>query len=243
MSETMKRALVTGGSGSIGSAICKQLASQGYFVYVHANSNLEKAQKTVEQIKIEGGDAQAVCFDVTNVQQVNDQLEAILEQGKIQIIINNAGSNDDVPMAGMSTEQWGRVIDTSLNGFFNVTQPLLLPMMSCRWGRVVSISSVAATLGNRGQSNYAAAKAGLHGASKSLAIELASRGVTVNVVAPGVIESEMTEHVFDKQQIKAMVPMNRAGKATEVASLVGFLCSDDAAYVSGQVIGINGAMA
>ncbi len=239
----MKRALVTGGSGSIGRAICKQLAGQGYFVYVHANSNLEKAQATVNDIVAEGGNAQAICFDVTNIQQVNEVLADILEAGKIQIIINNAGSNDDAPMAGMSAEQWGKVIDTSLNGFFNVTQPLLLPMMSCRWGRVVSISSVAATIGNRGQSNYAAAKAGLHGASKSLAIELASRGVTVNVVAPGVIESEMTADIFDKQKIKSMVPMNRVGKASEVASLVGFLCSDDAAYISGQVIGINGAMA
>jgi len=239
----MKRALITGGSGSIGSAICKQLAGQGYFVYVHANSNLEKAQATVNYIIENGGYGEAVCFDVTNVKQVNEHIDKILAQGKIQIIVNNAGSNDDAPMAGMSTEQWGRVIDTSLNGFFNVTQPLLLPMMSCRWGRVVSISSVAATIGNRGQSNYAAAKAGLHGASKSLAIELASRGVTVNVVAPGVIESDMTAEVFDKQAIKNMVPMNRAGKASEVASLVGFLCSDDAAYISGQVIGINGAMA
>lgn len=233
---------MTGGSGSIGQAISYKLAAQGYFVYVHANSNREKAQLTVDTILADGGQAEVVCFDVTDSEKTFQALTGMLENGKIQVLVNNAGIHDDAPMAGMTDPQWKNVIDISLHGFFNVTQPLLLPMMSTRWGRIVSVSSIAAIMGNRGQANYAAAKAGLHGASKSLAIELASRGVTVNVVAPGIIESAMTEQVFDQQQIQQMVPMKRAGKADEVASLVAFLCSEDAAYISGQVISINGAM-
>ena len=238
----MKRALVTGGSGSIGQAICIKLAAQGYFVYVHANSNKDSAQQTVNAILADGGQAEVVCFNVADSESTLQALTTLLDDGNIQVLVNNAGIHDDAPMAGMTDQQWKSVIDTSLNGFFNVTQPLLLPMMSTRWGRIVSVSSIAAITGNRGQANYAAAKAGLHGASKSLAIELASRGVTVNVVAPGIIESAMTEQVFDPQQIKQMVPMKRAGKAEEVASLVSFLCSEEAGYISGQVISINGAM-
>ena len=211
-------------------------------MYVHANSNKAKAQQSVNAILSDGGQAEVVCFDVADSESTLQALTTILADGNIQVLVNNAGIHDDAPMAGMTDQQWKHVIDTSLNGFFNVTQPLLLPMMSTRWGRIVSVSSIAAIMGNRGQANYAAAKAGLHGASKSLAIELASRGITVNVVAPGIIESAMTEQVFDQQQIKQMVPMKRVGKADEVASLVAFLCSEDAAYISGQVISINGAM-
>lgn len=240
--DEMKRALVTGGSGSIGQAISYKLAAQGYFIFVHANSNLGQAQQTVDSIVSDGGQAEAICFDVTDTDSVNKSLERILDSGPIQILVNNAGIHDDAPMAGMSEQQWKNVIDTSLNGFFNVTQPLLLPMMSTRWGRIVSLSSIAGIMGNRGQANYAAAKSGLHGASKSLAIELASRGVTVNVVAPGIIESAMTEQVFDQEMIKKIVPMKRAGTADDVASLVNFLCSEEAGYISGQVISINGAM-
>jgi len=165
-----------------------------------------------------------------------------LAGGPIQVVVNNAGIHDDAVMPAMKPGQWSRVIDVSLNGFFNVTQPLLLPMMATRWGRVISISSVAALTGNRGQSNYAAAKAGLHGATKSLAIELASRGVTVNVVAPGIIATDMTEGVFPKEKIEQLVPMKRAGTPEEVAGLVAFLASDAAGYISGQIISVNGAM-
>src|SRR5437763_5433178 len=160
----------------------------------------------------------------------------------IQMVVKNAGVYDDEVIPAMKAEQWARVIDVSLNGFFNVTQPLLIPMIGTRWGRIVSVSSVAALAGNRGQTNYAAAKAGLHGATKALALELASRGITVNVVAPGIIESAMTEDVFSRDAIEKLVPMKRSGTPEEVADLIGFLASERAAYISGQIIAINGAM-
>ena len=239
----MKRALVTGGTGAIGSAICRQLASQGLHVYVHSNSRLNVAESLVEDIHQSGGSAEAICFDVTDAAGTEQQLQTMLEAGPIQILINNAGIHADAPLAGMSQEQWRSVIDVTINGFYNVTQPLLLPMMSTRWGRIISLSSIAAITGNRGQANYAAAKAALHGASKSLAQELASRGVTVNVVAPGIIESPMSEQSFPPERMKQLVPMQRAGRPEEVAELVGFLSSEAAAYISAQVISINGAMA
>ena len=167
----------------------------------------------------------------------------LLKDGPIQVVVNNAGLHDDAPMAGMTSEQWTKVIDLSLNGFFNVTQPLLLPMIGTRWGRIVSISSLAGVIGNRGQTNYAAAKAGLHGASKSLAIEVASRGITVNVVAPGLIESSATRQAFKPEQIDSIVPMKRVGTPEEVAALVSFLVSEPAGYITGQIIGVNGGMA
>ena len=238
----MKRALVTGGSGGIGEAICRKLADDGFHVYVHANSALQKAQEIASAIVAAGGSAQAVAFDVANAEQTHGVLQAVLAEGAIQVLVNNAGIHDDAVMPGMNAMQWNRVIDVSLNGFFNVTQPLLLPMIGKRWGRIINISSVAAISGNRGQTNYAAAKAGLHGATKSLALEVASRGVTVNAIAPGIIESAMTENVFDKDAIKRMVPVGRAGKPEEVADLVAFIASDRAAYISGQIISINGAM-
>lgn len=238
----MKRALVTGGSGDIGGAICRKLAADGHHVYVHANSSLQKAEEIVTGIHATGGNAQAISFDVANAEQTLEALLTILKDGAIQVLVNNAGIHDDAVMPGMNARQWGSVIDVSLNGFFNVTQPLLMPMIGKRWGRIINISSVAAITGNRGQTNYAAAKAGLHGATKSLALEIASRGITVNAVAPGIIESAMTEKVFDKETIKRLVPTGRAGKPEEVAELVAFLASDKAAYISGQIISINGAM-
>lgn len=239
---TLKRALVTGGSGGIGAAICQRLAADGHHVLVHANRSPERATDVVAAIVGEGGSAEVVVFDVTDRQACAVALEALLEQGAVQILVNNAGIHDDAVFPGMTPAQWDNVIDVSLNGFFNVTQPLTLPMLRKRWGRIVNISSVAAVAGNRGQVNYAAAKGALHAASKSLALELASRGVTVNVVAPGIIETGMIEGSFDADAIKRMVPMQRAGQPTEVAELVAFLASDKAAYISGQVISINGAM-
>lgn len=238
----MKRALVTGGSGDIGSAICKRLAADGVHVIVHGSSRPERAQQVVDEIIAAGGSASTACFDVTDADASRAAVESLLAEGPIQIFVSNAGIHQDAPLAGMSPEQWHKVIDISLHGFYNVCQPLLLPMMGTRWGRVIAISSVAGVMGNRGQANYAAAKAGLHGAIKSLSQELASRKVTANVVAPGIIQGSMIEEVFDKAAIRSMVPAARAGKPEEVADLVGFLASDQAAYITGQVININGGM-
>ena len=237
-----RRALVTGGSGGIGAAICERLAADGHHVIVHANRGLEKAQALAEKIKASGGSAEAVAFDITDRAATAAALEALVEVAPIQILVNKAGIHDDAVFPGMTGEQWDRVLDVSLNGFFNVTQPLTMPMMRTRWGRIVSVSSVAAVAGNRGQVNYSAAKGALHAASKSLALELASRGVTVNVVAPGLIATGMIEGSFDADAVKRMVPMQRVGQPAEVAHLVAFLASDQAGYISGQVISINGAM-
>jgi 3-oxoacyl-[acyl-carrier protein] reductase len=239
----MKRALVTGGSGDLGAAIARRLARDGLHVIVHANARLAAAEEVAAQIRTEGGSAEAVAFDVTDGPACTSALERIVQAGAIQVLVNNAGIHDDAVFPGMRAEQWRRVIDVSLHGFFHVTQPLSLPMARTRWGRIISISSVAAVMGNKGQVNYAAAKAGLHGASKALALELASRNITVNVVAPGIIASAMADRVFDQQAIRQMVPAQRAGTPEEVAALVAFLAGPDAGYISGQVISINGGMA
>jgi 3-oxoacyl-[acyl-carrier protein] reductase len=222
--------------------ICRRLAAQGCHVYVHGHGNPARAEKLVGEIAAAGGSATAVAFDVTDGGKTLAALQELLEAGPIQVLVNNAGIHDDAAMPGMKPQQWSRVIDVSLNGFFNVTQPLLMPMIATRWGRIVNVSSVAAVAGNRGQTNYAAAKAGLHGATKALALELASRGITVNAVAPGIIASPMTKDIFPKEIIDRLVPMKRAGTPEEVASLIGFLASEQAAYISGQIISINGAM-
>jgi 3-oxoacyl-[acyl-carrier protein] reductase len=238
----MKRALVTGGSGGIGAAICRRLAADGHHVIVHGNRSLDKAEAVVTAIRAAGGSAEAVAFDVTDRAATAAALETLLAAGAIQILVNNAGIHADAVFPGMSGEQWDSVIAVSLNGFYNVTQPLTMPMIRTRWGRIVNISSVAGLTGNRGQVNYSAAKGALHAASKSLALELASRGITVNAVAPGIIATDMIEGAFDAETIKQLVPMKRAGQPEEVADLVAFLASDSAAYISGQVISINGGM-
>lgn len=238
----MKRALVTGGSGAIGAAICRRFAADGLHVIVHANRNLSNAENLCNELRNHGASAQAVQFDVTDASATQTALQLLLEDGPIQVLVNNAGIHDDAVFPGMGHQQWHSVIDVSLHGFFNVTQPLSMPMVRSRWGRIINISSISGITGNRGQTNYAAAKGALHAASKSLALELATRGITVNAVAPGLIASDMTKEVFDSQAIANLVPMKRAGKPEEVAALVGFLASDSAAYITGQIISVNGGM-
>lgn len=242
MNSNCKRALVTGGSGGIGSAVCRHLARNGHYVYVHAHRGLAIATALVGEIAAAGGQAQAISFDVTDATATAAALECVLAEGPIQILVNNAGIHDDAVFPGMSAAQWQRVIDVSVNGFFNVTRLLTLPMIRTRWGRIVNISSIASFTGNRGQVNYAAAKGAVNSATKALALELASRGITVNAVAPGIIATAMIDETFDAETIARLVPMKRAGLPDEVASLIAFLVSDKAGYITGQIVSINGGM-
>jgi 3-oxoacyl-[acyl-carrier protein] reductase len=238
----MKRALVTGGSGAIGTAICRRLSADGMHVIIHANQNRSGAETLRNELLAKGGSAEIIQFDVVDGPATRLALESLLEAGPIQVIVNNAGIHDDAVFPGMRPEQWHSVIDVSLHGFFNVTQPLSMPMIRSRWGRIITISSIAGITGNRGQTNYAAAKGALHAATKSLSLELASRGITVNAVAPGIIASDMSKDSFDAETIAKLVPMKRSGKPEEVADLVGFLASENAAYITGQIISVNGGM-
>jgi 3-oxoacyl-[acyl-carrier protein] reductase len=239
----VKRALVTGGAGTLGTAICQRLARDGLHVIVHAHTRPEAAEEVAGAIRARGGSAETLSCDLTDADATAAALQPVLANGVPQVLVHSAGTHDDVPMAGMSEQQWRQVIDVSLHGFYAVTRPLLLPMMATRWGRIIAISSVSAVMGNRGQVNYAAAKAGLIGAVRALALELASRGVTVNAIAPGIIDSPWVAAALDRRRIAEIVPMKRAGRPEEVADLAGFIASDQAAYITGQTVLINGGMA
>jgi 3-oxoacyl-[acyl-carrier protein] reductase len=235
-------ALVTGGSRGIGRAICLELARSGSYVAVNFRSNKKAAEETLELIHQAGGMGETVCFDVADHEATGRNIEALLTRHEaIDILVNNAGEAADSLFALMSLEEWTKVLNTSLQGFYNVTKPVLMKMVTRKRGAIVTISSVSARLGQRGQTNYAAAKAGLEGACRSLASEVARLGIRVNVVAPGLIETEMIQD-FSNELIKQIIPMGRVGLPEEVARVVRFLCSDEASYITGQVISVNGGM-
>lgn len=238
----MQVALVTGGSRGIGRAISLELARNGHYVIVNYRSDPKAAEETLALIHQAGGKGETVCFDVADQEETEKSLEALLTRHEaIDILINNAGVAADSLFVLMSPEEWTRVINISLNGFYNVTRPILEKMVTRKHGHIVTISSVSARLGHRGQTNYSAAKAGLEGACRSLASEVARLGIRVNCLSPGLIETEMIQAV-PKDLIKQIIPMGRVGLPEEVAKVVRFLCSEDASYITGQVISVNGGM-
>jgi 3-oxoacyl-[acyl-carrier protein] reductase len=241
MPEPRPRALVTGASRGIGAACARALGAAGFPVIVHCRSERERAEAVAVEIRTAGGRAEVCQFDVREAEATRAAIDGLLATGPIGVVVVNAGIHADAAFPAMRREDWDRVIETTLDGFFNVTQPLVMPMVSARWGRIVVISSVAAILGSRGQVNYAAAKAGLIGAARSLAREVARRGVTVNAVAPGLIDTDMLEGVA-VERLLPQIPMERLGRPEEVAAVVAFLAGDSAAYVTGQVVGVNGGM-
>lgn len=236
----MRRALVTGGSSPIGAAIARQLAAQNLHVIVHANRNLSVAEATAAKIRDQGGSAETLGLDLTDIDQARAVLGAMAEAAPIQVLIHNAGLHRDVPFAAMEPDQWREVIDVNLNGFYSSLRPLIMPMMRGRWGRIVAISSLTAIMGNRGQTNYAAAKGGLLALAKSITREYASRGITANVVAPGLIATPETEQLENLDALRQLCPSGRAGTPEDVSAIVGFLASDNARYISGQLIAVDG---
>ncbi|MEN6421568.1 MAG: 3-oxoacyl-ACP reductase FabG [Smithella sp.] len=237
-----KTAIVTGASRGIGRATALELARAGYYIIINFKSNEAAAQETLTLVQSAGGDGEISQFDVADNAQTKDAVKAITERHKnIQVLINNAGINADGLFMLMGEEEWDSVIDTSLKGFYNITKPVLREMVRKKCGSIVSVSSLSALMPNRGQANYAAAKAGIIAASRSLAAEVARFGVRVNVVAPGLIETDMIKDA-PVAEIKKIIPMARLGKPEEVAGVIRFLCSGDASYITGQVIGINGGI-
>ncbi len=237
-----KRALVTGASRGIGAAIARALAGQGLELILNYRSSAEAAEQLAETIRAAGGRASAHCFDVADAGQTAPAINLLLASGPpIGILVNNAGIAEDASFPLMDAGAWERVTRTTLDGFYNVTRPLVMPMVRQRWGRIINIASISGVVGNRGQVNYSAAKAGLIGATRSLALEVARRGVTVNAVAPGLIHSDLTAEISD--DYRRIIPMRRFGTPEEVASLVAFLAGEASTYITGQIIGVNGGLA
>jgi len=240
----MKHALVTGGSRGIGRAVCEKLAGMGFHILINYNSNQAEAEKTLELIREKGGDGELIRFDVSKQEEVETALGSwqSKNEGKyIQVLVNNAGIRKDALVMWMKNDEWNDVINTNLNSFLFVTRALIKDMLLNKYGRIINVVSLSGLKGLPGQANYSAAKAGVIGATKAMAQEVAKKNVTVNAVAPGFIRTDMTKDL-DESQLKAMIPINRFGKPEEVAEAVGFLASEGASYITGAVINVNGGL-
>ena len=237
-----KKVLVTGASGGIGRAIALACAKAGYHVICHYNHGKEKAEKLLEEIKLAGGSGELIQFDITDREGCKKKLDAMTEvNGALWGIVNNAGIIKDNIFAGLDGKDWDAVVHTNLDSFFNVINPLVMPLARNRKGRIITIASASGIIGNPGQTNYSASKAGIIGATKALAAELAGRSITVNCIAPGFIETDMINEI-SQDVIKQTIPMKRAGRPSEVSALAVFLLSEEAGYITRQVISVNGGM-